>query len=248
MKPRVTNGRLLKHSLESDRTWRLIDAKGQLFGNVARQAAHLLMGKHKPTFQRGSFNYDPVVIINVGKIELTGRKKYDKVYVTHSRYYGGLKITPYQKMMAKPEAWKLPLTRAIRNMMARWKNMTPFIMERRLHLFLDEEHYFENHPTVKLVPVPVPDGGLRFARGEAPTYQEMEDLWTRTAATLPKELVDEVVQEIRQEMQERGEPTLSRVVKTGSRTSFAADVEKYKDHLEQLDGGKRGLAVLPTPK
>eukprot|EP00188_Purpureofilum_apyrenoidigerum_P001055 Plantae.Rhodophyta-Purpureofilum_apyrenoidigerum.ctg15381.p1 GENE.Plantae.Rhodophyta-Purpureofilum_apyrenoidigerum.ctg15381~~Plantae.Rhodophyta-Purpureofilum_apyrenoidigerum.ctg15381.p1 ORF type:complete len:249 (+),score=46.64 Plantae.Rhodophyta-Purpureofilum_apyrenoidigerum.ctg15381:187-933(+) len=248
MRPRLTKGRLLQHSVETDRTWRLIDGKGQLFGDVARQAAHLLMGKHKPSYLRGSFNYDPVVIINVGKVELTGRKKYDKTYITHSRYYGGQKITPYQKMMSKPEAWKLPLTRAIRNMMFRNENMVASILEKRLHLFKDEEHYFQNHPTIKLVPVPVSNGGLRFARGHAPTYQEMEDLWTRTAASLPEEFVNKALQEVRQEMQEKGEPTLSRMLKTGSRTSLSRDIEKYKDHLEELAGGKRGLAVLSVPK
>jgi len=53
--------------------------------------AMMLMGKHKPIYTPFIDTGDHVVIINAGKVKLTGRKEDQKIYRQHSGYEGGLK-------------------------------------------------------------------------------------------------------------------------------------------------------------
>jgi large subunit ribosomal protein L13 len=71
--------------------WHLIDAEGQVLGRIATHAARLLQGKHKATYTPFVDTGDHVVIINVAKVKLTGRKDEQKVYRHHSGYAGGLR-------------------------------------------------------------------------------------------------------------------------------------------------------------
>jgi large subunit ribosomal protein L13 len=71
--------------------WHLIAAEGQVLGRIATHAARLLQGKHKATYTPFIDTGDHVVIINVSKVKLTGRKDEQKVYRHHSGYAGGLR-------------------------------------------------------------------------------------------------------------------------------------------------------------
>ena len=63
---------------EVAREWLLIDAQDQVLGRVASKAAHILRGKHKPTYTPHVDTGDFVVIINADKIRVTGKKLTDK--------------------------------------------------------------------------------------------------------------------------------------------------------------------------
>ena len=85
---------------EVERTWYVIDAADKPLGRVAATAAHLLRGKHKPTFTPHVDCGDHVIIINCSKAVLTGKK----VYRWHTGWIGHLKEVGYDKLMAeKPE-------------------------------------------------------------------------------------------------------------------------------------------------
>ena len=71
--------------------WHLIDADGQVLGRIATHAARLLQGKHKATYTPFIDTGDHVVIINVAKVKLPGRKEEQKIYRHHSGYAGGLR-------------------------------------------------------------------------------------------------------------------------------------------------------------
>ena len=87
-----------------ERKWYLVDAEGMVLGRLASQVAHILRGKHKPTYTPHTDTGDHVIIINADKVVLTGRKLDQKVYYHHTGYPGGLKKTPYRKLMQdKPE-------------------------------------------------------------------------------------------------------------------------------------------------
>ncbi len=89
---------------EVERKWYVIDAKGQALGRLASQVAKILRGKHKPQFTPNVDTGDFVIIVNASQVKLTGHKAQQKMYVTHSHYPGGLRETPYEKMLAtKPE-------------------------------------------------------------------------------------------------------------------------------------------------
>ncbi len=83
------------------RTWYVLDAEGQSLGRVAAKAAHILRGKHKPTFAPHADCGDHVIIINTDKAVLTGNKLEDKYYRWHTGWIGGLKEIKYSKLMAE---------------------------------------------------------------------------------------------------------------------------------------------------
>lgn len=100
---------------EVERKWYVVDAEGQTLGRMASQIASVLRGKNKPTFTPNVDTGDFVIVINAEKIVLTGNKLDQKLYRTHSLYPGGLKETPYRKLLAtKPE---LAIEEAVRRML-----------------------------------------------------------------------------------------------------------------------------------
>ena len=70
--------------------WYLIDAKNQILGRLASQAAQLLRGKNLPNFTPHMDMGNYVIIINADKVKVTGNKESDKTYFRHSGYPGGM--------------------------------------------------------------------------------------------------------------------------------------------------------------
>src|SRR4249920_2151852 len=84
-----------------ERRWHVIDATDVVLGRLASQAATLLRGKHKPTFAPHVDTGDFVVIINAGKVALTGAKREQKLAYRHSGYPGGLRAVGYVELLDK---------------------------------------------------------------------------------------------------------------------------------------------------
>ncbi len=84
---------------EVERKWYVIDADGVVLGRLASKAAHMLRGKHKPTFTPHVDTGDYIIIINADKVVLTGNKLDEKIYYHHSGYPGGLKETKYRDLI-----------------------------------------------------------------------------------------------------------------------------------------------------
>ena len=78
--------------------WYVIDAAGLVLGRVATKAATILSGKHKPQYAPFLLSGDHVIILNAGKIKLTGEKLDKKVYRWHTLYPGGLKEVSARKV------------------------------------------------------------------------------------------------------------------------------------------------------
>ncbi len=74
-----------------DKKWILVDADGVVLGRMASQIALILRGKHKPSYTPHMDCGDNVVVINAGKVHLTGKKLKDKIYYRHTGYPGGIK-------------------------------------------------------------------------------------------------------------------------------------------------------------
>ena len=77
----------------------MVDADGQVLGRLATRVAAILRGKHKPTFTPHLDVGDHVVVVNADKVQVTGRKRTDKVYRWHSGYIGGLREVTFEKMV-----------------------------------------------------------------------------------------------------------------------------------------------------
>lgn len=78
--------------------WVVIDAEGQVLGRLASEVAGLLLGKGRPEYTPHVESGDHVVVINAGKIRVTGRKAESKEYTHHSLYYGGFKSVSFRRM------------------------------------------------------------------------------------------------------------------------------------------------------
>lgn len=101
------------------REWYLIDARGLTLGRLAARIATILQGKHKPSYTPHVGVGDYVVVVNAGKIRVTGKKLQQKVYYHYSGYPGGLRAQPLQEVLEKrPE---LPLKKAVLRMLPRNK-------------------------------------------------------------------------------------------------------------------------------
>ena len=99
---------------EITRDWHVIDASGVPLGRLASQVAQLLRGKHKPTYAPHLDSGDHVIVLNAGKVALTGAKLDQKKYYRHSGYPGGFKETPVRVVLERfPER---VIERAVRGM------------------------------------------------------------------------------------------------------------------------------------
>jgi large subunit ribosomal protein L13 len=87
-----------------ERPWYLVDADGQVLGRLAAAVAALLIGKNRPEYTPGQDCGGFVVVINAGKVQVTGRKLQQKYYHKHSGYPGGLRSRSLaQRMSRDPE-------------------------------------------------------------------------------------------------------------------------------------------------
>jgi len=105
--------------LEQHRQWHVIDADGLTVGRLASEVAHILMGKHKPTYTPFLDTGDHVIVINASKVVLKGAKLDDKFYRRHTGWPGGLKEISARELMAKNPARLVEL--AVRGMLPKTK-------------------------------------------------------------------------------------------------------------------------------
>lgn len=86
---------------EIDRAWHVIDAGGRPLGRVASEAAQLLLGKHKPTYEPHMAMGDHVIVVNAAAVALTGRKAEQKIYYRHSGYPGGMRTRTFSEQLER---------------------------------------------------------------------------------------------------------------------------------------------------
>ncbi len=82
-----------------EKDWILVDAEGIVLGRLASIVAMRLRGKHKASFTPHMDMGDNVIIVNAGKIQLTGNKRADKKYYWHTGHPGGLKSRTAEQML-----------------------------------------------------------------------------------------------------------------------------------------------------
>lgn len=77
------------------------DATDKILGRLATQVAMALMGKTSAAYQPHIDAGDSVVVENVGKLKVTGKKMVQKKYQHHTGHPGGLKTKTMEQMWAK---------------------------------------------------------------------------------------------------------------------------------------------------
>lgn len=126
----------LAKASEVERKWYVIDAEGKTLGRLSSEVASILRGKHKPTFTPNVDTGDHVILINVDKIHLTGKKLTDKIYYKHSLHPGGLKTRTALEMRTNYPVRMLEL--AIKGMLP--KNTLGRQQFKKLHVYAGPEH------------------------------------------------------------------------------------------------------------
>jgi len=121
---------------EVSRVWHVIDATDVVLGRLASQTAQLLRGKHKPQYAPHVDVGDFVVIVNAGKVALTGSKRDQKTAYRHSGYPGGLKAVGYTDLLNDNPA--KAVEKAVRGMLP--KNTLGRQMLRKLKVYAGPEH------------------------------------------------------------------------------------------------------------
>jgi len=118
------------------RQWHVIDADDVVLGRLAVQAATLLRGKHKPTYAPHLDGGDFVIIVNAGKVALSGSKATTKMAFRHSGYPGGLSSTPIGELLEKDP--RKAIERAVWGMLP--KNRLGRQMLKKLKVYAGPEH------------------------------------------------------------------------------------------------------------
>lgn len=118
------------------RDWLVIDANALVLGRVASEVAHLLRGKHKPTFTPHVDCGDFVVIVNASKLMVTGQKALNKKYFRHTGYPGGIYETTYGQMQSRFPG--RALKKAVKGMLP--KGPLGYAMIKKLKIYAEAEH------------------------------------------------------------------------------------------------------------
>ncbi len=137
---------------EIERQWLVVDADGQTLGRLATRVARLLTGKHKPTYSTHIDTGDHVIVVNAGKIRVTGDKLRSKQYARHSGYPGGFRQESLEHLLARrPEE---VIRRAVRGMLPSTTLGTQQL--RKLKVYAGADH---PHEAQRPEPEPTPAGG-----------------------------------------------------------------------------------------
>ena len=118
------------------RDWYIVDAENKTLGRLATEIASRLRGKHKPEYTPHVDTGDYIVIINAEKVKVTGAKRTDKMYHSHSGYMGGIKSISFDKLIAKKPEMVIEL--AVKGMLPR--GPLGRAMFRKLKVYAGAEH------------------------------------------------------------------------------------------------------------
>lgn len=119
-----------------DRKWYVVDAEGEVVGRLASKIAHVLKGKHKPSYTPHVDTGDNVIVINADKIRFTGAKMQQKEYITFSGYPGGQKRSVAAEMANRKPTFIIE--KAVKGMLP--KNKLGRAMFRKLFVYAGSEH------------------------------------------------------------------------------------------------------------
>jgi len=124
---------------ELDHKWYVVNAEGKVLGRLSAGLASILRGKNKPTYTPYLDTGDFVIVVNAGKVTLTGKKLKDKIYYHHTGYPGGIRQTTAEKLLAKKPTEVIRI--AVKGMLP--KNSLGRQMLRKLKVYAGPNHPHE---------------------------------------------------------------------------------------------------------
>jgi large subunit ribosomal protein L13 len=132
---------------EVKRDWLVVDATDKVLGRLATEIARRLRGKHKPEYTQHVDTGDYVIVTNVEKLRVTGKKFTQKQYYHHTGYPGGIKSVSFQKLQEKHPA--RIIERAVKGMLP--KNPLGREMYRKMKVYVGSAHPHMAQQPIELV-------------------------------------------------------------------------------------------------
>jgi large subunit ribosomal protein L13 len=131
-----------------ERKWFVVDAQDKVLGRVAARVASILRGKEKAVYAPHQEVGDFVVVVNAGKIVVSGRKVQQKLYHRHSGYVGGLKTVNYERLVNRhPTA---PLEQAIKGMLPKGPLGRKLLKNVKVYAGAEHPHGAQNPQALEL--------------------------------------------------------------------------------------------------
>ena len=132
---------------EVEPQWLHVDGTDQIVGRLASDIAVRLMGKHRPTYTPHVDTGDYVVVTNVDKVVLTGKKWDQKEYTWYTGYPGLRAEKAAFRMERHPDRI---LHDAVRRMLPKNKLGRQMLSKLKLYAGADHPHQAQNPQTVEL--------------------------------------------------------------------------------------------------
>jgi large subunit ribosomal protein L13 len=121
---------------EVQHDWFVVDATNKVLGRMAAEIARRLRGKHKAIYTPHVDTGDYIVVVNAGKLRVTGAKDEGKIYYRYTGYPGGIRETTFGKMQARSPTRALEL--AVKGMLP--KGPLGYAMLRKLKVYPGGAH------------------------------------------------------------------------------------------------------------
>ena len=120
-----------------EKKWFVVDAEDVVLGRLASVIAIRLRGKHKPLYTPHIDCGDNIIVVNAGKVKLTGRKIEHKTYYWHTGYPGGIKSRTAGAILSGKHPERV-VAKAVERMISR--NPLGRQQMRKLHVYAGAEH------------------------------------------------------------------------------------------------------------
>jgi len=129
--------------------WYVVDAQDQILGRLAARIAAVLRGKRMPTFTPYVNMQTHVIVVNAGKVRLTGKKMKTKTYYHHTLYPGGIRSTTAEQLLQKKPTELV--RRAVRGMIPHNRLGSATMKRLRIYAQPTHPHQAQNPEPLQLI-------------------------------------------------------------------------------------------------
>ena len=95
------NKTLIKSTHTEAYDWYIIDAADKKLGRLSTEISKVLLGKNSPAFHPSQKIKQAVIVVNAEKVQVTGKKRYDKFYKRYSGYQSGMTIETFDELQKR---------------------------------------------------------------------------------------------------------------------------------------------------
>ncbi|HTQ45121.1 MAG TPA: 50S ribosomal protein L13 [Polyangiaceae bacterium] len=139
---------MTKEQASSSRSWWVVDAADKPLGRLASEVAHVLRGKHKPQYTPHEDTGDFVIVVNAGKVKLTGGKLDKKFYYHHSGIPGGFTAESYRHLLERNPTF--PVEKAVKGMLPKGVLGRQMLTKLKVYATPDHPHAAQKPQALKV--------------------------------------------------------------------------------------------------